>query len=172
MNEENNNQPDLTQQLNECLNQKDEWKDRCLRTAADFENYKKRAEKERSVWVTSAQSSIFADLLSIVDDFDRAFSGLRLSGSSDSASFGGQGSAKEDQSIAGFALIHKEFHKFLDKHGISEIKETAQFDPNLHEAIMNVESADHQSGAIVQVLQKGYMFKGQVLRPAKVSVAK
>jgi molecular chaperone GrpE len=155
MNEENNNQPDLTQQLNECLNQKDEWKDRCLRTAADFENYKKRAEKERSVWVTSAQSSIFSDLLSIVDDFDRAFA-----------------QAKEDQSIVGFALIHKEFHKFLDKHGISEIKDATQFDPNLHEAIMNVESADHQSGTIVQVLQKGYMFKGQVLRPAKVSVAK
>lgn len=155
MNEENNNQPDLTQQLNECLVQKDEWKDRCLRTAADFENYKKRAEKERSAWITSAQTSILSDLLNIVDDFDRAFA-----------------QAKEDQSIAGFALIHKEFHKFLDKHGISEIKETKQFDPNLHEAIMNVESADHESGSIVQVLQKGYMYKGQVLRPAKVSVAK
>ena len=173
MNEENNNHPDLTQQLNECLNQKDEWKDRCLRTAADFENYKKRAEKERSVWVTSAQSSIFSDLLSIVDDFDRAFApSLHLSGSSDSASFGGQASETIDQSRAGFELIYKEFHKFLDKHGISEIKETAQFDPNMHEAIMNVESADHESGTIVQVLQKGYMFKGQVLRPAKVSVAK
>lgn len=155
MNEENNNQPDLTQQLNECLNQKEEWKDRCLRTTADFENYKKRAEKERSLWITSAQSSILSDLLSIVDDFDRAFS-----------------LSQENQSLTGFSLIHKELHKFLEKHGVTEIKEVKQFDPHLHEAIMNAESADHESGAIVQVLQKGYMFKGQVLRPAKVSVAK
>ena len=199
MNEENNNKPDLAQQLNECLNQKDEWKDRCLRTAADFENYKRRADKERSVWISSAQSSLLSDILSIVDDFDRAFSpSLRLSGSSDSATprpcsgvnassahpeeqhncvskDGGQAAKSDEtssQSIAGFALIHKELHKFLEKHGVTEIKEVAEFDPNLHEAIMNVESADHQSGAIVQVLQKGYMFKGQVLRPAKVSVAK
>lgn len=155
MNEENNNQPDLTQQLNECLVQKDEWKDRCLRTAADFENYKKRAEKERSVWITSAQSSILSDLLNIVDDFDRAFA-----------------QAQEDKSLAGFALIHKEFQKFLEKHGVMEMQQTMQFDPHLHEAIMHVESPEQESGSIVQVLQKGYMFKGQVLRPARVSVAK
>lgn len=165
MNEENNNQPDLTQQLNECLVQKDEWKDRCLRTAADFENYKKRAEKERSVWITSAQTSILSDLLNIVDDFDRAFSAPTSSVRPEEQ----RSCVSKD---AGFALIHKELHKFLEKHGVLEMQQTMQFDPHLHEAIMHVDSPEQESGSIVQVLQKGYMYKGQVLRPARVSVAK
>lgn len=142
-------------QLNECLVEKDEWKDRCLRTAADFENFKRRSEKERISWITNTQSAMLNDLLSVVDDFERAFS------TKDQAS-----------SLEGFTMIYKSFQKLLDKYGVQEIKEIAEFDPNLHEAIMQVESGDHQAGQIVQVLQKGYRFKEQILRPAKVSVAK
>lgn len=183
MNEENNNQQeqtqqetnqsDLAQQLKECLAQQDEWKDRFFRTAAEFENYKKRSEKEKVLWITSSQSSLLYDLLPIVDDFDRAFApSLRLSGSSDSASSGGQATGDAKSMLVGFELIHKALQKFLEKNGVQEIKEVSHFDPNLHEAIMQVESPEHKAGDIVQVLQKGYMFKGQVLRPTKVSVAK
>jgi molecular chaperone GrpE len=163
MNEQENNQPmnqesaeNCAEQLKECLVQKDEWKDRCIRTAAEFENYKKRTEKEKLLWISSAQSSVINDVLNIVDDFDRAFSQP----------------AGDDQSRAGFELIYKSLQKMLEKYGVQEITEIGEFDPNLHEAIMQVESADHKPGDIVQILQKGYMFKGQVLRPAKVSVAK
>jgi molecular chaperone GrpE len=163
---------DLSKQLAECQSQANEWKDRALRTAADYENFKKRSEKERLLWISSAQSAVLLDLISIVDDFDRAFSSLpslHLSGSSDSASSGGQA---RDQSRAGFELIYKSLQKILEKYGIQEIKDLSHFDPTKHEAIMQVESADHKPGDIVQVLQKGYLFKGEVLRPAKVSVAK
>lgn len=170
MNEQENNQPmnqesaeNCAEQLKECLVQKDEWKDRCIRAAAEFENYKKRTEKERLLWISSAQSSVLADVLNIVDDFDRAFAAFSARPEEQ------RSSVSKD---AGFELIYKSLQKILEKYGVQEIKEIGEFDPNLHEAIMQVESADHKPGDIVQILQKGYMFKGQVLRPAKVSVAK
>jgi molecular chaperone GrpE len=173
MNEENNNQhtnqqpeeatPESTQanifaeQLKECEGQRDEWKDRYIRSIAEFENYKKRTEKEKMIWMSSAQSSLLHDLLAIVDDFDRAFA---------------QPQETAQQSLVGFELIYKSLQKLLEKYGVTEIKDNTQFDPAKHEAIMQVEAVDKQSGDIVQVLQKGYLFKGEVLRPAKVSVAK
>lgn len=154
LNQENQNSS-LEQQLAACHTQKDEWKDRCLRTAAEFENYKRRSEKERVSWITNSQAGVLGDLLEVVDDFERAMA------------------AKDEHATApGFELIYKSFQKLLHKYGVQEITETTEFDPTLHEAIMQVESADHQSGQIVQVLQKGYRFKDQILRPAKVSVAK
>jgi molecular chaperone GrpE len=144
----------IEQKLNQCLLEKDEWKDRCLLTAADFENFKRRSEKERISWITNTQATILADVIGLVDDFERAFA------------------QPADTSREGFELIYKSLQKILNKYGVQEIKEITEFDPNLHEAIMQVESADHQSGQIVQVLQKGYRFKEQILRPAKVSVAK
>ena len=183
-----NNQPeetnDLARQLAECQAQVAEWKDRALRTAADYENFKKRSEKERVMWITGAQSSVLLDLISIVDDFDRAFAHTSIHPQpSLLQSYGGQA---EEQSVperrslgeggskdrAGFELIYKSLQKILEKYGVLEIKELTHFDPLKHEAIMQVESADHKQGDIVQVLQKGYTFKGEVLRPAKVSVAK
>ena len=162
MNENENNQTnnqaeettDFAKQLADCQTQVNEWKDRALRTAADYENFKKRSEKERLMWISSAQSSVLLDLISIVDDFDRAFA------------------AHANESREGFELIYKSLQKILQKYGVQEIKELEHFDPAKHEAIMQVESADHKQGDIVQVLEKGYLFKGEVLRPAKVSVAK
>ncbi len=163
---------DLAKQLADCQTQINEWKDRALRTAADYENFKKRSEKERLLWISSAQSAVLLDLISIVDDFDRAFASLRQG-------FGGQGpipahpeEPRSGVSKDGFELIYKSLQKILEKYGIQEIKDLSHFDPTKHEAIMQVESADHKPGDIVQVLQKGYLFKGEVLRPAKVSVAK
>jgi len=142
--------------LQECQAQLQEWKDRCLRTAADFENFKRRTEKEKILWMGTAQASILADLLNIVDDFERALA---------------QPQESENQLRAGMELTYKSLQKMLEKYGVQEIKEIAAFDPMLHEAIMQTKSESIPSGDIVQVLQKGYMFKGQVLRPAKVSVA-
>lgn len=150
-----NQNTNLEVQLNECLLQKDEWKDRCLRTAADYENFKRRSEKERVQWITNTQAAILNDVIDLVDDFDRAYD-------------------QKDQATTaeGFTMIYKSLQKILHKYGVQEIKEITEFDPNLHEAIMHVESPDHKPGQIVQVLQKGYRFKDQILRPAKVSVAK
>lgn len=143
-------------ELQECQTQLNEWKNRCLRTAADFENFKRRTEKEKILWMGTAQATMLADLLAIVDDFERALA---------------QPQENETQLRAGMELTYKSLQKLLEKYGVTEMQHTATFDPSLHEAIMQTKSEQVKSGDIVQVLQKGYMHKGQVLRPAKVSVA-
>ncbi len=117
---------------------------------ADFDNYRKRMEAQRSQWTQSAQADVLTALLDIVDDFDRA-----------------QG----DINNPAFELIFKAFKKLLQRFNVVEIQENGTFDPNLHEAIMQtpvVEGA--KSGAIAQVLQKGYRMGTVVLRPVKVAV--
>jgi molecular chaperone GrpE len=143
-------------QLQECEAQLNEWKDRCLRTAADFENFKRRTEKEKVLWMGTAQSAILADILEIADDFERALA---------------QPDETESKLRAGIELTYKSLQKLLEKYGVAAMQPTTTFDPNLHEAIMQTKSDQVKSGDIMQVLQKGYMHKGQVLRPAKVSVA-
>lgn len=137
-------------------------KERAAYLAADFENYRKRMEKERLATFASAQGAVIADVLSIVDDFDRAFAELQ------------QKQILEKPELAthlsGFELIYKSLQKLLQKYGVTEIEAQGTFNPELHEAVMQVDDPTIESGTIASVLQKGYRFKGGVLRPAKVSV--
>ncbi len=155
MNEQTNNQ-----ELDSCVTELNNFKEKYARLGSDFENYKRRMEKEKYSWMNSAQSAILTDLLAIVDDFDRALEAGKKEGQTPSAL------------LSGCELIEKELHKMLAKYGVSPMKDQHVFDPEKHEALMHVDSSEHKSGDIVQVLQKGFMFKDTVLRPAKVSVAK
>ena len=148
-------------ELQACKTELEEWKNKCLRITADFDNYKKRMEKERIFWMHSAQSTLINDILAIVDDFDRA-----------SAQAHATLKPEQQEWITGFDMIGKALYKMLAKYDVKEINYHATFDPLYHEAIAQIESPEHESGAVVQVLQKGFMHKDQVLRPAKVSVAK
>lgn len=148
--------------LTVCRKEVENWKEKYVRVAADLENFSKRVDKERVQWRMSGQSSLLSGILDIVDDFDRAFSQVEKAGVDASA----------QNWITGFELIHKALHKFLDAHEVVQIPTNIPFNTQYHEALMEVESPDHASGDIVAVLQKGYTFKGQVLRVAKVSVAK
>lgn len=143
-----------------CNNELAQLKDRYIRSLADFENYKRRIEKEKSGWLLSGQEMVLADMLTIVDNFDRAFKEQSKTGASEN-----------DAWLAGFKMIYKELQKMLAKHDVAETA-YASFDPALHEALMLVESPDHKPGEIVEIFEKGYHFKDSVLRPAKVSVAK
>lgn len=138
-----------------------EWSDRCLTLTADFENYKKRVNSERADWANDAQKRIVLDLLDVVDNFERALD---------------QEKRREDNThgawLAGFEMIYQSLEKLLAKYGVQVITEVVTFNPKYHEALVQVESADHQSGNIVQILQKGYMMNDKVIRPATVSVAK
>jgi len=157
-----NSTPSEFDQLAACKKETDAWKEKYVRVQADLDNFSKRVDKERIQWRVSGQSAILADLLEIVDDFDRAFDQLEKVGIG----------AENQNWIAGFEFIRKALHKFLVKHDVSEILTSGIFDTHYHEALMEVESPNHTSGEIVAVLQKGYTFKGQVLRVAKVSIAK
>ncbi len=144
--------------LQQCTTELQELKNSYVHLIADFENFKRRQEKERLQWSRLAQIDIIAPLLTIIDDFERALEQ--------------KGTAEASQNwIAGFELIYKELIKYLDKIGIKkiEVKPHDQFNPELHESIMT-ENVDQTPDTIVKVLQKGYIFKDYVIRPAKVSI--
>ncbi len=144
-----------------CKKEVEQWKTQYLRATADLENYKRRIEKEQTNWCRRAQERVLLDLLRVVDDFDRAFA------------------ERQDQEpseelkgwFEGFELIYKSLQKLLQHYEIHEIENMKEFDPHLHEAVAQIDSPDHESGEIVEVMQKGYIFKDDVLRPAKVVVA-
>lgn len=139
----------------------EQLKESFLRLNADFDNYKKRIAKERLSWIVNCQSDLLLDLLPIIDDFDRAFSGYK------------KGENKDlDNYIQGFELIYKSLYKFLEKYDVKQMTDFSSFNPEYQEAIAQVDSVDHKPGEIVSVLQKGYFIKDKVLRPARVTVSK
>lgn len=151
---------DASQELALCKAERDIWKDKFLRVQADFDNFSKRNEKDRLQWRNSVQAAMLIDLLPIVDDFDRALEQNV------------QVSADMQTWFSGIQMIRKSLQKLLEKYEVQEIPAGLPFDPLYHEALVQVEASGKPSGDIVGILQKGYTFRGQVLRPAKVSVAK
>jgi molecular chaperone GrpE len=143
-----------------CQSQLQTQKDRYMYLTAEFDNYKKRQEKERLSWLEFAQDGVLVDMLPIVDDIERALTDLQAKQLPELAS-----------QVTGIELIAKELSKTLKKYDIEEIPQAVQFDPERFEAVMQVKSETHKPGEIVAVFQKGYTRKGRVLRPVKVSVA-
>ncbi len=137
-----------------------EWAEKYLTLTADFENYKKRVTSERADWAHDAQKRIVLDLLDIVDNFERALEQEKKRESAEGFAW-----------LAGFEMIYQSLEKLLTKYGVQPITDFSVFNPKYHEALMSVESEQHQSGDIIQVLQKGYMMNDKVIRPATVSVA-
>lgn len=135
-----------------CLAELSLWKDQCKRISADFENFKKRTEREQARWAEMAKESMLFELLSFVDTFELAL-------------------AQQNGDKVGIEMVYQALMKLLTKHDVSVMAQIVDFDPQFHEAVMQVPSETHQSGQIVQVLSKGFMLKDRVLRPAKVSVA-
>jgi molecular chaperone GrpE len=133
-----------------------EWRDRYLRTLADFDNYRKRADREKQDFFKYALAGALRDLLPVLDNFDRAL---------DHAEQG-------DEFHRGVALIYKQLFDVLKKHGVRVIEESnVRFDPNIHEAVVRAEDPSVPSHTVVQILQKGYFLHDRLLRPAMVKVA-
>ncbi|GAA6810576.1 nucleotide exchange factor GrpE [Helicobacter pylori] len=136
-----------------------EMREKYLRAHADFENAKKRLERDKSMALEYAYEKIALDLLPVID-----------------ALLGAHRSAvevdKESALTKGLELTMEKLHEVLAKHGIEGIECLEEFDPHFHNAIMQVKSEEKENGKIVQVLQQGYKYKGRVLRPAMVSIAK
>ena len=135
-----------------------EAEDKYLRVHADFENIKRRLEKEKTQAIAWANESFAGDLLTVIDSLDMA---IKID---DKEAF-------EDLK-KGVELTKDNLIKAFEKHGIKEIGTEDGFDPNLHEAVMQVESKEHQEQDIVQVLQKGYSCRDKVIRATMVSICK
>ena len=143
----------------ELQRERDDFKDRWLRKGAEFDNYRKRIERERREQADQAVVDLLQELLSVVDDFNRALTV--------DAGEGGEAYRK------GVELIHGKLHDLLRKQGVTAMDVLgADFDPNVHMAVMHEESPEHREGEVIGELQKGYLLHGRLLRPAMVKVAK
>ena len=140
-----------------------ELEDLRLRDLAEFENIKKRVEKEKQQAIAYAHEQFARDLLAVIDSLDNAQASMGEGESSDEA----LENIKE-----GINLTMDQFKKVFEKHGIELVDLESGFDPHFHEAVMRVDSDEHDEGDIVQVFQKGYKIKDRVLRPAMVSISK
>ncbi|HHH19756.1 MAG TPA: nucleotide exchange factor GrpE [Campylobacterales bacterium] len=142
-----------------------EWEDKYLRTHASFENSKRLLAKDKAAAVAYANESFATDILSVVDSFESALATINAAESEES-------NEVLDKIKEGLDLTYGQLTKVLEKNGIKAVDTESEFDPEVHQAIMQVDSEEHESGQIVQVLQKGYTIKDRVLRPAMVSTAK
>jgi molecular chaperone GrpE len=140
---------------------------RYMRLAADFQNYKKRTEKEKSDIYAYANEKFAADLLDVIDNFERAMG--QGAASADAETDGGA----DEKFLEGMKLIMDQLVNVLERNDVAEIDAVgAEFDPNLHHAVQMEESGEYESGKVTKVIQKGYKIRNKVLRPAMVMVAK
>jgi molecular chaperone GrpE len=151
--------------LEEAKAEAAEWKDKFLRAHADFENSKRRLEKDKTNAVAYANESFAKDILAVMDSFDNALNSIEGADEENS-------SEVLEKMKEGVNLTFEQLRKILEKNSIKEIECEGEFNPEVHQAIMQVESDEHEAGDVVQVMQKGYTIKDRVLRPAMVSTCK
>jgi molecular chaperone GrpE len=134
----------------------DDYKNRYIRAVADFDNFRKRSERERADFARYATSGVLREMLPVLDNFDRAL----------------EHAEEGDDFHKGVSMIYKQLFDVLQKHGLKVIDETGvHFDPNIHEGVMREEDPSVPSHTVVAVLQKGYFLHDRLLRPAMVKVA-
>ncbi len=150
-------------ELKKCQEELNQYKDKYLRAYADFENTKKRLEKEKTTAVMYAHEAFAKDLLPVLDTFENALKAIDALEIKDEA---------VEKIKEGMVLTYEKLLNTLKKHGIEEVECEGEFDPNYHQVVMEVESDKHKKGEIVQVLQKGYKIKDRLLRAAMVSSCK
>jgi len=151
---------DLKIKLQEKEKEAAENYDKYVRSVAELENYKKRVAREKADSIKYGNENLIKDILPMIDSMDRA---LKHAGnSSDIEAFKN-----------GLKLVQDQLHSCLEKHGVAQVEcLNKSFDPNIHEALYQVESDSHEDNQIVDELEKGYILSGRLLRPAKVSVCK
>jgi molecular chaperone GrpE len=153
--------PDASEssELADLQRERDDYKDRWLRKGAEFDNYRKRIERERREQADQSVVDLLEELLLVVDDFDRALT----------VDPGEGGTAYRK----GVELIHGKLHDLLRRQGLKPIDALGtDFDPNVHQAVVHEESPEHREGEVIGELRKGYMLNDRLLRPAMVKVAK
>ena len=152
---------DGTNAAAELEKQIEELKNQRLLLAADFDNFRKRSARELEDTRKYALEKIMVDLLEVVDNLDRAIAASEKAGL-----------REEDPLLSGTRNVQKQFLKILGNYGLEQIatEEGTEFDPNIHEAVMNTPS-DRPEGTILNVFKKGYMLNGRVIRASQVNVA-
>ncbi|MBN2254131.1 MAG: nucleotide exchange factor GrpE [Deltaproteobacteria bacterium] len=157
---EKKEQSDLEKDLEQMKKEAADNYDKYLRAAAEMENYKKRAVREKADAIKYGNETLIRDILPIVDSLERA-----LDHSSNSKDF--------DSFVEGLNLIYGKLLGVLEKNGVEKIDAVGKdFDPHFHEAVLQVECADMDDNKVVEKFENGYLLNDRLLRPVKVSVSK
>lgn len=136
----------------------EELNDRVKRQMAEFENFRKRTEKEKSQMFDMGAKTIIEKILPVVDNFERGFTTI-------------QDEDKDDAFVKGMDMVYKQLMMELTNAGVTPIEAVGkEFDPEFHNAVMQVESEEFESGVVAAEFQKGYMYKDSVVRHSMVSV--
>ncbi|MCI0487903.1 MAG: nucleotide exchange factor GrpE [Blastocatellia bacterium] len=150
----------LQAQVDALTQEKTALYDQLLRRQAEFDNYRKRVEREKSEIYQRARAEVLLEFLPVLDNFERALSSLEQS----------EGDAKSMRH--GVELIHKQFNDALVKFGLQPVEAVGQaFDPNVHEAVTIEPTEEHEENTVLEEFQRGYKLGDRLLRPAKVKVA-
>lgn len=146
--------------LKEKAAKADEYLDKMLRMQADFDNRRKRQDREKLDFIKFANEGLIASLLNVMDDFERAIDSAKNSDDAKAL-------------LAGIEMIRRHFQATLEDYGLKKIDPKGQpFDPEKHEAIAHIEDDGHPENIVLEVMRKGYELNGKVLRPAVVKVSK
>ena len=147
-------------ELKKKAEERDLYYDKWLKVHAEYENTRKRIEKEKTDHIKFANENIISQLFQVTDNFDRALMVM------DTA---------EDKTAVmdGIRMVQKEFHRILEENGVEKIEAVGKkFDPNFEEAVLAVETAEYPDGTVIEEVRAGYTLNGRLLRPAQVKVAK
>ncbi len=151
--------PAASEDFDAVVRQRDEYYDRLLRKAAEFDNYRKRVERERRDQADYAAADVLGDLLPLVDDLERALQADPAAGT--------------DAYRTGVELIHRQMLDLLRRRGVTPIESIGrEFDPNVHQAVIHETVPGHPEGEIVEEFRRGYKLRDRLLRPSMVKVAK
>jgi molecular chaperone GrpE len=153
---------ELEAQLTSVKAESEQWHDRFLRKAAEFENYRRRMDKEKAEAAFLAKSSVLIEFLPVADACERALASFKTS--------------RDEEGLVeyrqGVELLYKQVLDTLHRVGVVPIEAQGKsFDPNLHEALMREETSEHEENVVIEELRCGYLFRDRLLRPAQVKVA-
>lgn len=153
---------DSSVQLDELRKQSEENYQRFLRTQADFENFRRRTRQEKEELSKYASMQLIEKLLPVIDNFERALLATKGANEDNSA----------EAFIKGVDMIFRQIEQMLEQEGLKPMETIGRpFNPEFHQAIMQVESKEYEEGIVVEEVQKGYMLKDKILRPAMVKVS-
>jgi molecular chaperone GrpE len=148
----------IKQKISELEASVSEWKDKYLRSMADFDNYRKRSLEEKSDWIKRATEKLALTMCDVLDNFDRAL--LQL-----------DDDQREDSFIKGIVLIDQQLKTALEREGVKRIEALGtDFDPNYHEALAHIPS-EYEEGIVAAVIQNGYTMNDKLIRPVRVAVS-
>jgi molecular chaperone GrpE len=149
---------ELTRDLEQARARADENLANWQRSAADFANFKRRTDEERRASATLSNAALISRLLAVLDDFDRALDSVPADA--------------HESWVEGIRLVERKLRGVLESEGLTAIDAVGkQFDPNLHEAVVHEDTAEHPDNVVIDELQRGYRLRDRVIRPALVRVA-